>query len=228
MAFNRELKEIFELAANGGLMRDDMQSLLSQDDSKEAEVIKQKKKRSITTGLALFVAFIAIIWGIVFGMKSPYVIKEDLLGMAEESACFVDHTQASLEMVRPPSNCTAMCAGLKEVERLPSITQEEFISKYAYSGRPLIVTEATKNWTAFNTFSYDFFKKIYRKHKEAMDLNGAGCQFFPYKTNMRGLKDVFRMSKKKAELKGKTWYIGWYVAFLRYRPPVSKQPAAAE
>jgi len=30
--------------------------------------------------------------------------------------------------------------------------------RYAYSGRPVIVTDAMSNWTALRSFSFDFFK----------------------------------------------------------------------
>ena len=96
-----------------------------------------------------------------------------------------------------------------QVPRLESITREDFISKYAYSGRPLVVTGVTKNWTALNVFSFKYFKKLYNSFEDAFDVQDSNCQFFGYKTNFQGLEQVFGMSKQRAALKGKPWYIGW-------------------
>ena len=43
--------------------------------------------------------------------------------------------------------------------------QEEFLEKYAFSMQPVLVEDAQLNWTASETFSYDYFKKIYNDKK---------------------------------------------------------------
>ena len=74
-----------------------------------------------------------------------------------------------------------------------------------------MITGATKNWTAPDVFSYDFFKRLYSKDSPALYGSGEKCQFFPYKTNFYSLHDVFQMSDDRAQLKDGTepWYIGW-------------------
>lgn len=72
-----------------------------------------------------------------------------------------------------------------------------------------MITDGTKGWTAEKSFSFDYFKGVYGPNSPALDSQDSNCQFFPYKTNFRTLKEVFNMSKKDAEMKGKPWYIGW-------------------
>ena len=160
--------------------------------------------------ISVIVGLMAVFWGVVFGFQNPKELIKKFQQSYQSTVCLVDHTEVSLEFMRPVTNCTAMCKGMKEVPRLSSITQEEFLKTYAYTGRPLVVTGATANWTALNTFSFDYFKKLYEKYEDAYDVQEEGsCQFFPYKTNFAGLEDVFGMSKKRATLKGKKWYVGW-------------------
>lgn len=89
------------------------------------------------------------------------------------------------------------------------MTEASIDRSYAYTARPVVVTDATTNWTAMDTFSYAYLKELYRGQE-------ADCQFFPYKTEFRSLQDVFNMSASRALLKAgtKPWYVGWLV--LRY------------
>lgn len=79
-----------------------------------------------------------------------------------------------------------------------------FANSYAYSGKPVVITDAMMNWTAPKVFSFSFLKTLY--HGE-----DANCQFFPYKTEFHSLQDVFDMSDSRATMaKGtKPWYVGW-------------------
>ena len=137
-------------------------------------------------------------------------MKNDLVKSYNKTFCIIDHNEASLEFVRPIANCAAMCEGLTEVPRFDSISREEFVKSYAYTGRPLVVTGGTKNWTAMKIFSFKYFKKLYEKYTDAYDVQDeSSCQFFGYKTEFQNLEHVFEMGKKRAALKGQPWYIGW-------------------
>ena len=89
------------------------------------------------------------------------------------------------------------------------MTQHRFIKKYAYSGTPVLIKGGASHWTALETFSYKYFKKLYTKMHAIATFEKNQCQFFNYKTNFRTLRDVFEMSKKRAALKKDQWYIGW-------------------
>ncbi|XP_068672350.1 bifunctional arginine demethylase and lysyl-hydroxylase PSR-like [Montipora foliosa] len=125
--------------------------------------------------------------------------------------CLVD-TEAVLlhDITRKPSDCSLMCEGVNEVPRISNLSKEEFIARYAYSGRPVIITDAAKNWSAVGKFSFRFFKHLYSKNKEAAEENAdLGCLFFPYQTGFDSLTEALSMPKKRAEWRGEPWYIGW-------------------
>ena len=89
------------------------------------------------------------------------------------------------------------------------MTREYFLKHHAYSGRPVLVKGGASDWSALKIFSYDYFKLLYDKMEAYTENDDLGCQFFPYKTNFITLKQVFRMSKKRAALQKDQWYIGW-------------------
>jgi hypothetical protein len=73
------------------------------------------------------------------------------------------------------------------------------------------VTDAMSNWTATNVFSFQFFKEIYSKDSPALDGYDIDCQFFPYKTQFKSLREVLNMSPQRARLDygSDPWYVGW-------------------
>ena len=81
--------------------------------------------------------------------------------------------------------------------------------RYAYTGKPVVIIDGMKNWTAQNVFDFEFFKKIYTERMG--EWSQHNCQFFPYKTEFKHLGQVFNMSKERAYLlKGtEPWYVGW-------------------
>ena len=126
--------------------------------------------------------------------------------------CVIPYSEMVLDFIRPPVDCE-FCKGINQFDRVEQLDPKEFVTKYAYSGRPVIVTDAMVNWTAYEHFSFDFFKKLYKRDSPVLnppdDTSGKDCQFFPYKTNFHGLLDVFKMPRKMAEMKGDPWYVGW-------------------
>lgn len=135
---------------------------------------------------------------------AQYVIDFDL----EKDVCLFPYPEIVLDMFRPPVNCS-VCKEVHGVDRVSSLTKEEFVRKYAYTARPVVVTDGTKNWTAPQYFSFNYFKSIYGPESPVMISEDQKCQFFPYQTSFSSLKEVFNMSEKDANMKGKTWYIGW-------------------
>ena len=68
------------------------------------------------------------------------------------------------------------------------------LCSYAYSGRPVIISDALVNWTAKDTFSYNFFRSLY---KTSSSRHSRRCQFFPYKTEFRSLEEALSMSNER-------------------------------
>lgn len=126
----------------------------------------------------------------------------------ETSPCAVDNSLFVLEAARSIADCK-MCEGLTEVPKHSGLTREAFVDKYAFSAKPLVVQDATINWTAMQEFSYEYFRKLYSESETALNVTDEECQFFPYKTEFHALREVFNISKERAEFKAEPWYIGW-------------------
>ncbi|OAD54723.1 Replication factor C subunit 4 [Eufriesea mexicana] len=117
--------------------------------------------------------------------------------------CLAELPSFTQKVFRPAEDCS-ICRDVQQVDRISNVDPATFEERYAYSGRPVVVTDATTNWTATTIFSFTFFKSLY-------DGEDANCQFFPYKTEFKSLQDVFDMSASRSLLeKGtKPWYVGW-------------------
>ncbi|XP_012146378.1 adherens junction protein p120 isoform X5 [Megachile rotundata] len=117
--------------------------------------------------------------------------------------CLAEFPSFTQNIFRPAEDCS-ICQDVQQVDRISNVDPATFEERYAYSGRPVVVTDATQNWTAPSVFSFPFFKSLY----EGEDAN---CQFFPYKTEFKNLQEVFNMSASRSLLeKGtKPWYVGW-------------------
>ena len=159
--------------------------------------------------LAVFVAIVAADWPI-----SKRTVFEKWYGWhkldIEREPCLIEGRDSLVDYTRPPVDCS-ICIGIKEVDRVSGIKPELFEAKYAYNGHPVVITDATKSWSAIDTFSFDFFKSIYPKDSPALMNIEQNCQFFPYKTSFQTLGEVFNMSSDRAQMKdgSQPWYIGW-------------------
>lgn len=67
--------------------------------------------------------------------------------------CLIEMPGAMSKAFRPPESCE-FCRGVTEIKRISNITPEQFEEEYAYSGIPVIVTDATQNWTALDVSIY--------------------------------------------------------------------------
>jgi hypothetical protein len=156
--------------------------------------------------LALFVSITAADWPIT----KKTITESWFYGYNMEKERCLIMGRESLDIARPPVDC-GICIGIKDVDRVSNLTPDTFEDKYAYSGRPVVITDGTKSWTAIKTFTFEFFKNIYA-HDSPVLLNvEENCQFFPYKTTFESLGEVFNMSSDRAHMKdgSKPWYVGW-------------------
>ncbi|XP_019565040.3 uncharacterized protein LOC109433105 [Aedes albopictus] len=122
--------------------------------------------------------------------------------------CILGMPQQLQKAFRPPEICN-FCREVRDVPRLANVDPNEFERNYAYAGGPVIVTDATANWTATEYFDYWFFKDIYAtygKRKKA-----ARCQFFPYQTGFRNIHEAFDLDPARVNYEPGTepWYFGW-------------------
>ena len=137
-----------------------------------------------------------------------FVAKNVLYIDLGKEPCLVVATESYLDLFRPPVDCS-VCESVDTVDVVVNLTKEKFYEKYAYTGRPVLIRNGSKDWTALSHFSFEFFKNIYPKDSPVLQSVDKDCQFFPYRTNFESLGEVFNMSDSMAEMKGDPWYIGW-------------------
>lgn len=124
--------------------------------------------------------------------------------------CIAYVPEGIIESINPPIEC-GFCENVHQIDQIQNISRDNFEQKYAYTGRPVVISDGTKNWTATEIFSYSFIKGIFSPGSEALENVEKNCQFFPYKTEFSSLGKVFEMSEERATMKreAKPWYIGW-------------------
>ena len=126
----------------------------------------------------------------------------------EKETCLIPATELYLDLFRPPVDCS-ICEDVHTVDVVTNLTKEEFVEKYAYTGRPVLIRNGSRNWTASSYFSFEFFKNIYPKDSPILQSADRDCQFFPYRTKFESLGEVFDMPESMAKMEGNPWYIGW-------------------
>lgn len=63
--------------------------------------------------------------------------------------CLIEMPSDIEKIFRPMENCK-FCHNINEIKRIENISPDTFEHEYAYNGIPIIVTDATNNWTALN------------------------------------------------------------------------------
>uniref|UniRef100_A0A182NTF7 Cupin-like domain-containing protein n=1 Tax=Anopheles dirus TaxID=7168 RepID=A0A182NTF7_9DIPT len=110
---------------------------------------------------------------------------------------------------RPPESCGFCRSVHGTVPRLANVSPVEFARDYAYRGGPVIVTDATANWTAVERFDFWFFKRVYETHGDGP--KAERCQFFPYQTGLRDIREALSLPEPRVRYEPGTdpWYFGW-------------------
>ncbi|XP_065065803.1 bifunctional arginine demethylase and lysyl-hydroxylase psr-1-like isoform X2 [Rhopilema esculentum] len=193
----KEIQTIIKEAAKGNLKPCEIKEILGIGTHKIVNQGIRLNKR-ILLGTAM-------LFGLIAFLIPQTKFGKDWIEFLEDEYCLVDHTLTSLEISRPLINCS-MCKDLHHIPNVTSITKREFRQKFAYTGIPLLITNATTNWTAFKVFDFGFLKKLYNstKAEDSEELN-EGCQFFPYRTDFTSLREFFAMDEKRASLLQDQW-----------------------
>ena len=106
----------------------------------------------LTHRVAVAVALMATIVG---ALTTAYHLF--LWEYAATTPCLVENNVFTDEMYRPPVNCD-MCRDVHRVPEERDLSPTDFYSKYAFTGRPVLVKGATANWTAMEHFSFKFLQ----------------------------------------------------------------------
>lgn len=125
-----------------------------------------------------------------------------------EVECIIENFEFIADMFRPYVDCS-LC-NITGIERVSNISQRDFLEKYAYSGRPVVITDGAKEWAALEVFSFEFFRDLYDPASPNLASTDRDCQFFPYQTKFESLGEVLNMSEDRRNgVVGEPWYIGW-------------------
>lgn len=169
--------------------------------------VDYKKRRRIKVCLFVTVFLVGVLSSV-----AAYFFKDALEDALDIGSfpCLIENNELTIEMARPLSTCD-LCKNLDSVPVEHGISAKEFKRKFAYSSIPVLIKDATGDWLAMSTFSYDFLKKLYTEKEGAFNSVDQQCQFFPYKTDFSTLRDAFNMSDARANFsEGEApWYIGW-------------------
>lgn len=131
----------------------------------------------------------------------------------QHEECLAPKLEFLVDVFRPVTSCD-ICHGVDGIERVSNITREQFEEKYAYTNRPVIVTDAMEDWLALDKFEFEFFRRLYKTNSSALRAVEEKCQFFPYKNKdeFENLGDVFEMDLERAHMTDdnyRPWYVGW-------------------
>ncbi|XP_023011544.2 uncharacterized protein [Leptinotarsa decemlineata] len=142
--------------------------------------------------------YLCFVFGLLYGSRDLFYNPQ----------CLLEMPATATKIFREPEKCD-FCRNIANVDRIENISSTDFHSKYALLGKPVIVSDGMRDWSAQNEFSFEFFQRLYQNiHGKILSKS---CQFFPYKTEFKNLREVFEMSKSRANLVPgeKPWYVGW-------------------
>lgn len=57
--------------------------------------------------------------------------------------------------------------------------------------------------------SFDYLKRLYEQHSEALDNFSEECQFLHFKSSFGSLRDFFQMPVERAQSGTPSWYVGF-------------------
>ncbi|PVD20841.1 hypothetical protein C0Q70_19002 [Pomacea canaliculata] len=210
-------RDLREKARQLGLRDQDVSGLpaLAEIQCGVKNYFLQAAKRSFKY-LLFLACTLAIVWLLDWPVHNERIIRMwfHFRGLPSEDIelerCLLRTPDILSDALRPPLDC-AFCRNVTSVHKVENISPEDFEERYAYSGQPVIVTDATRNWSALDAFSFEFFQQVYSQDSLELKNVENNCQFFPYKTTFRNLREVMQMEPRRARMEDSSepWYIGW-------------------
>ena len=76
-----------------------------------------------------------------------------------------------------------MCYNVTQIDVVDEqkMNEDLFMERYAYSGRPLLVKNATNEWRAMETFDFEFFRDLFEDlQSPVLENEEQDCQFFAW------------------------------------------------
>ena len=184
-------------------------SIKQSQESKVDDLTNSNSNKRV--GVFVLVVILVGVLAAVVGVRGG-VYKRNLIRVARNTRCLVRNNLVVKEFVRPVYDCE-LCRNISRIERIPNISRQEFLEKYAYSTVPVVIAGAANGWKAMDSFSYLYFKNLYTKDFEVMNAIVHGCQFINWGYHYDSLEEVFNMTDAKTKLEpgpgDDSWYVGW-------------------
>ena len=196
------LCEVLESARSSGLSENDVKTCLETEQFLGSP---HRHKKQLKWRLLSIHCWFFNILPVVFFLSLLYFPLSELLS---DSPCLIYQPLPFSEFLQPIADCS-VCEGIVEAPRIVNLSREEFVRKYAYSSRPIVVAGAALEWSAIEVFSYEYFKELYHRFPEAIESDTNTGQFFFYSSNIRDLQELFELSSERASMATEKWYIGW-------------------
>jgi hypothetical protein len=169
--------------------------------------------------------------------------------------CVLYSPDLTSAVARPVEDCSMCAQPLTHIDRISNISKADFLTHYAYTGVPVIITDAINEWSALSLFTFAFLKDLYlnvnqtetraeTERKRLVELNELTllrkfgqmvgnserggkyekltCQFFPYKTKFKSLRQVFDRVERDYDAASGKWQRPWYVGWSNCNDHVSK------
>lgn len=158
--------------------------MVNANVQKLKEIIKKANKSNINiqrlpvveknAALHMSISKYSLFISIAFGFAAFLCYKMWL----SDDKCLISLPDSLSHAFRPPVDCN-FCRNVTQIDRISNISPDEFEEYYAYNAKPVVVTDATLNWTALDVFDFWYFKDVY----ESLQSDGEkmNCQFFPVK-----------------------------------------------
>lgn len=158
--------------------------MLSENVKKLKEIIEKADKsniniqrfptvenHSLLSNLSMFRVFLLV--PIVVGFMALFYAK---IWIHNGEKCLISLPDSLSHAFRPPEDCS-FCRNVTQADRISNISPREFEANYAYNAKPVVVTDATRDWTALDVFDFWYFKDVYDSSRS--DSERTNCQFFP-------------------------------------------------
>lgn len=204
----RRLREIVRKSEKFGITRDEMMKLPTI--SKLRSLIG-RRSMALTwvwqgSGWVILIAAAAFAsLAAVFVCYAGNPVSDTLRQQQYQALCTIDMPQQLVRVFRPPEDCS-MCRGLRRIDRVSNLSPIGFQETYSDYGRPVVVTDATRNWTAQHVFSFRFLKSLYQD--QLLEHNTQGCQLHSTDSAFSSLGDIFNDSHTQKR-NARPWHIGW-------------------
>lgn len=122
----------------------------------------------LNLSIVRLVLFIPIVLGLIVFLYSKLWLND--------GKCLIMLPDSFSHAFRPPEDC-GFCRNITQADRISNISPHEFEEFYAYNAKPVVVTDATINWTALDVFDFWYFKNVY--DSTLTNSEQMNCQFFP-------------------------------------------------